>query len=68
MKFKKVLISTIFVIAAQTATAQIPDMPPQGEAKIKSMTSEILGVERGYSIYLTRLPVTLNSEGMFDVI
>lgn len=54
MKFKRIFLSAVFVIAAQSASAQMPEIPPQGEAEIKSMASEVLGVERGYSIYLPK--------------
>jgi hypothetical protein len=54
MKFKKLFLSTVFVIAAQSTAAQMPEMLPQGKAEVRSMTSEVLGVEREYSIYLPK--------------
>ena len=53
MKLKTICFIIILAIA-ETAVAQMPNMPPQGQAEVKSMTSEILGVERGYSIYLPK--------------
>lgn len=51
---KKAIILIIFLAFIQTAAAQMPDMPPQGRTEEKSLTSEVLGVERGYSIYLPK--------------
>lgn len=54
MKLKKLLLFAVLAIGTQSALAQMPNMPPQGRAEIKSMTSEVLGVERGYAIYLPK--------------
>lgn len=53
MKLKPIFLFATLTIV-QSAAAQMPDRPPQGETEIKSMTSKILGVERGYSIYLPK--------------
>lgn len=67
MKIKRILLVTLFTILSQTAIAQMPDMPPQGRAEVKSMNSEILGVERGYSIYLPK-SYTVNEDRSFPVL
>jgi S-formylglutathione hydrolase FrmB len=49
-----ILTGLITLIMAATTNAQFPGRPPQGTAHMKSMSSQILNVERNYSIYLPK--------------
>lgn len=66
MKSKTIFLFVTLAIA-QTATAQMPNRPPQGSTEVKLMTSEILGVERGYSIYLPK-SYTVDEERTYPVL
>lgn len=51
---RKTIILIAFWVLTQTAAAQMPNMPPQDETEEKSIKSDVLGVERYYSIYLPK--------------
>lgn len=67
MRFKTLFLIIIILATAQTAAAQMPDRPPQGIAEEESLTSEVLGVERGYSIYLPK-SYTVEEERTYPVL
>jgi len=55
MKFSSITFVLLFLtLVVQNVSAQNPDMPSQGEAKIMSMSSSVLETERNYSIYLPK--------------
>jgi enterochelin esterase-like enzyme len=51
---KTLLTGLIAIIMASTTNAQFPGRPTQGMAHMKSMSSQVLNVERNYSIYLPK--------------
>jgi enterochelin esterase-like enzyme len=72
---KKRNLLLLLVFVAASVFAQFPGMPPQGQAKVDSMKSEVLNVQRKYSVYLPKsyttsperkYPVLYLLHGVFD--